>query len=540
MSKVNFELSIPSALDKKLKEIIDPSEFGSRGFVLRSYRGKIFNVKHHGKKIIGDKELYDHMSTNFTWLMDYLKNENPYEKNSNQFESKISHLLGVTKDYLSDSILIESEPPDLVLDFPPDAKTQQEDDQTFVKTDTFSSPNNIDGKVNTYKLNGSSPDYSGVLKFDLSSLMGNLNTFDNLKKILEPVPNAPDITDTLLYQYMKPRSGPFVDTSEVERVMFSYPIDLKMANLLRTAFEKSSLEAYIKLVNQFSSRCFKINREYVKPMTFWKTWILNGFHLIFYGNGSNSNLLNAFSKIALSDSPNITINAYAIKGSDSYLWNYLSDKILDTKTVSKSEGLKRISRKVESFNSYFYIIIHGIDLFLLNDGFNTLKDLIALKNVKVIGSMNHQNSGPIFNDFDRVLGKYRIVHTNTFHEFGQELISIWQNTPPNFFMNKKVQKSAAQIQTILEALSKNHQKLFSLIAQIQLETTRDTKKFIGIEKNSILHDSRAITICHNETKLDNLLTEFTTHDVIEQTRGPGGRLFLRIPFENEQLDRFII
>lgn len=181
MSKVNFELSIPSALDKKLKEIIDPSEFGSRGFVLRSYRGKIFNVKHHGKKIIGDKELYDHMSTNFTWLMDYLKNENPYEKNSNQFESKISHLLGVTKDYLSDSILIESEPPDLVLDFPPDAKTQQEDDQTFVKTDTFSSPNNIDGKVNTYKLNGSSPDYSGVLKFDLSSLMGNLNTFDNLK-----------------------------------------------------------------------------------------------------------------------------------------------------------------------------------------------------------------------------------------------------------------------------------------------------------------------------------------------------------------------
>lgn len=85
-------------------------------------------------------------------------------------------------------------------------------------------------------------------------------------------------------------------------------------------------------------------------MTFWKTWILNGFHLIFYGNGSNSNLLNAFSKIALrfvnskhmwfSDSPNITINAYAIKGSDSYLWNYLSDKILDTKTVSKSEGLK--------------------------------------------------------------------------------------------------------------------------------------------------------------------------------------------------------
>eukprot|EP00375_Theileria_parva_P002882 XP_765563.1 hypothetical protein [Theileria parva strain Muguga] len=300
---------------------------------------------------------------------------------------------------------------------------------------------------------------------------------------------------------MKPRSGPFVDTSEVERVMFSYPIDLKMANLLRTAFEKSSLEAYIKLVNQFSSRCFKINREYVKPMTFWKTWILNGFHLIFYGNGSNSNLLNAFSKIALrfvnskhmwfSDSPNITINAYAIKGSDSYLWNYLSDKILDTKTVSKSEGLK----------------------------------------VKVIGSMNHQNSGPIFNDFDRVLGKYRIVHTNTFHEFGQELISIWQNTPPNFFMNKKVQKSAAQIQTILEALSKNHQKLFSLIAQIQLETTRDTKKFIGIEKNSILHDSRAITICHNETKLDNLLTEFTTHDVIEQTRGPGGRLFLRIPFE---------
>ncbi|XP_954670.1 origin recognition complex-like protein, putative [Theileria annulata] len=504
MSDVNFQLSIPSGLDKKLKEIINPSEFHSRGFALNTYKGKIFNVKYHGKKIIGDKELYDHMSSNFLWLMDYITNENPYGKTTTQFESKISHLLGMTKDYLSDSIIIESEPVDSVSNHTFETKTQQTDDKSFVKTDKLSLPNNINAKINTAKLNGLLPDYSDVLKFDLSSLMGNLNTFDNLKKILEPVPNAPDITETLLYQYMKPRSGPFVDTSEMEKIMFSHHINVKMANLLKTAFEKSSLESYTKLVNQFTSKSFKIDREYIKPMIFWKTWILNGFHLIFYGKGSNSNLLNAFSKIALR---------------------------FDTKTLSKSEALKRISRKVESLNSYFYMIIHGIDLFLLNEGFNTLKDLIALKNVKVIGSMNHQNSGPIFNEFDKILGKYRIVHTNTLHEFGQELISIWQNTPPNFFMNKKVQKSAAQIQTILEALSRNHQKLFSLIAQIQLEATKDTKKFIGIEKNSILHDSRAITICHNETKLDNLLTEFTTHDVIEQTRGPGGRLFLRIPFE---------
>ncbi|UKJ87606.2 hypothetical protein MACJ_000041 [Theileria orientalis] len=485
MMQSKFFLTIPLNLKKLVDEGIDLVKLESNGILLQTYKQKPFFVENNGVKVIDDKELYLHMAENFDWLLNYLEIRENYEKPNTKFESKIGHLLGVTEDYMLDRIYFErSALIDLNLD----------DDHEDLSSDKGSGLKNKLKSTYDQHLNGNSAKKRKIndeLVFDFSAFSGDLKIFENLKKILQSFSNAPDFKDTLLYQHMKPRSGPLADTTKLEQKIFNHTYDKKLAQILINAFEKSNLEDYLTLVKHFSIGSSQVEKKVLRSILSWKAWLLNGFNLVFSGIGSNRNILTAFSSIALRDGHVLTINAYAIKGSDSYLWNYLCDKIVGIKTPRKSEALR----------------------------------------VKVIGSINGLNSGPVLSEFDSVLGRYRVIDVQTKEDYTQELISLWQNNPPNFLVNKKVQKSTAQIQSILEALSQNHRKLFSLICQIQIEHLQVDKRFIGIEKNSILQDSRAITICHNESKLDNLLTEFTTHDIIEQTRGPGGRLFLKVPFE---------
>ncbi|GIX62348.1 origin recognition complex subunit 2, putative [Babesia caballi] len=94
-----------------------------------------------------------------------------------------------------------------------------------------------------------------------------------------------------------------------------------------------------------------------------------------------------------------------------------------------------------------------------------------------------------------------------------ELVSIWDRAPPRYLSRDDNQKSAAEMQAIIGALSVNHRQLFSLIAQMQLDATSGGGRFDGIEKYTLLRERRAITICNSESKLDALLTEFITHNV---------------------------
>ncbi|BAM38561.1 conserved hypothetical protein [Theileria orientalis strain Shintoku] len=475
MVESNFFLTIPSNLKKLVDEGVDLDKLESNGILIQTFKEKPFCVKNNGFKVIDDKELYLHMAENFGWLVNYLEFRENYEKANTKFESKIGQFLGVTEDYMLDKIVFErSAVLDLTLD----------DSYEDLSSDKDSGLREKPKSTSEEDLNGNSVKKRKIdeeLVFDFSGFSGDLKIFENLKKILESFSNAPDFKDTLLYQHMKPRSGPLPDTTKLEQKIFNHTYDKKLARILINAFEKSSLEDYLRLVKHFSIGSSQVSttqvpfeshlieKRVLRSILSWKSWLLNGFNLVFSGLGSNRNVLTAFSNIALRDGHVLTINAYAIKGSDSYLWNYLCDKIVGIKTPRKAEALRRASEIVKNLTCNFYIVIYGMDQFLINDGFKNLKSLFELENVKAIGSINGLNSGPVLNEFDSVLGRYRVIDLETKEDYTQELISLWQNNPPNFLVNKKVQKTTAQIQSILEALSQNHRKLFSLICQIQIE-----------------------------------------------------------------------
>lgn len=91
------------------------------------------------------------------------------------------------------------------------------------------------------------------------------------------------------------------------------------------------------------------------------------------------------------------------------------------------------------------------------------------------------------------------------------------------------------IETILNALSINHKRLFKIIASIQLENL--DKGIYGVEKESLLQDKRIFTVGASSIRINSLLVEFVSHNVITETRLKEGNTFLKINADKEELKR---
>ncbi|CDR96118.1 ORIGIN RECOGNITION COMPLEX SUBUNIT 2, putative [Babesia bigemina] len=318
-------------------------------------------------------------------------------------------------------------------------------------------------------------------------------------------------------------------------------LDEKVIDLLG----KGDVVGFSKIVSCIPETKVKLPPHLLYDMLIWKSWLINGQHLCFYGAGSKRQLIKVFVEFALRDGTCLTVDAYRVKGSTGEdFWQLLKRELLSKKTTMTVPECKRVFKRVLTHDVFeqavlkriatvrkpFYIIVYNLDNLATIGASKLIRTLIRLSNVRVVGTMDNLRSSMVVSSFDQILNKYKLIRLNTGMDYRSELAALWDRSPPRIIARDETQKSATEMQAIIGALSVNHRQLFSLIAQMQLDGLKSRTRFDGVEKYGLLREPRAITICNSESKLDALLTEFITHNLIEQSRGRGGRLYLTIPF----------
>ncbi|GFE52609.1 origin recognition complex subunit [Babesia ovis] len=375
---------------------------------------------------------------------------------------------------------------------------------------------------------------------------------DELQKIKERCTESlslPSIEDTIMYDHYAPRGIQRLDVSSIEARLFGDTTDAttqpvacaELDSILLSMLEKGDMMGFSQLISNLRVDRAKLSPQLVYDMLIWKSWMINGQHLCFYGAGSKRQLVRSFTEVALRDGISFTIDAYRLKGATcDGIWYFLKRELLSKKQEkSPSECKKIVLSCVAKLQKPFYLVVLGLDAMVINDALRTLRPLLRISNVYLIGTMDHLRSSLVVPYFDRTLRNYRLVRVATGADYRNELVSLWERMPPRYVLREDNQKSAAEMHAVISALNVNHRQLFSLIAQMQLAECSSGKRFDGIEKYGLLRERRAITICNSESKLDALLTEFITHNLIEQFRGPGGKLYLMIPFPPQELKQFV-
>ncbi|KAK1441684.1 origin recognition complex subunit 2 domain containing protein [Babesia gibsoni] len=371
----------------------------------------------------------------------------------------------------------------------------------------------------------------------------------------QEIANIPNIEGCLLYDCYLRFKSVGVDVTEIDRRILydrrytNYNNDGTPPEVYRTLdkcllriLQKGDIIGYSRVVSSLRSEPIKITSTLLQDMALWKSWLINGQHLCLYGAGSKRKVMKAFTEVALRDGTVITVNAYRIKGPVAEtLWSLVNREYVQRRlnTATSSDPKKELRKKIEQSRRPLYIVVLGLESLVAKGSLSGILPLTKVTNVRLIGTMSHLRSGLAASAMLQGLKNCRLVRLNTGLDYRHEVISTWEHTPPSYIMTTENQKSPSEIQAIVSALSVNHRQLFSLIARMQLDECLATKSFHGIEKYGLLRDRRAITICNNESKLDSLLTEFITHNLIEQYRGAGGRLYLRIPFRPGDLEQFL-
>ncbi|ORM42037.1 Origin recognition complex subunit 2 [Babesia sp. Xinjiang] len=377
--------------------------------------------------------------------------------------------------------------------------------------------------------------------------------------------SLPNLEDTILHDYYAPKGVKRLDISGIESQLLSnkdvVSADAKgskdcsrLEETLLSVLDKGDTLGFSRLISSLSVDKVKLRPQLVDDILVWKSWLINGQHLCFYGAGSKRQLIRSFMEVALRDGACLTIDGHRLKGTTcDNIWHLLRRRLFSRKqkvTLAESRKvwlncalplhlIQTVLACVSKLNKPFYLVVLGLEVMAISDALRTLRPLLRVGNVHLVGTMDHLRSSLIVPSLDPILRNYRLVCVNTGMDYRSELVSLWDRTPPRYVLREDNQRSAGELQAIIAALNVNHRQLFSLIAKIQLAECSSGKRFDGIEKYGLLRERRAITICNSESKLDALLTEFITHNLIEQSRGPGGKLYLMIPFPPYDTDPLI-
>ncbi|KAK2197031.1 Origin recognition complex [Babesia duncani] len=550
-------LSIPPCLSSLIRKLDSSKVAPNVSFIIDVVDDAKDVDSSEKQKLNIDESMLQCISDNFFWLLeqfedDVIQDETTYAAPKVKIVSKIGYLYGIKSNYIrnpeQDFQKIANDIDDLTnlvtgLDELTDDSDSSMCDQPMNYKDSKKSDledikfiRNRDSKRG---LENSSDDESETSS--TTSSIENVGGGKRTRKVkpkwspMKEYENIPDFTKSLCFNYFKPKSPYRIDVSDIEKEIFRQCRLKKYTNLdkvLLRALEQSDMLNYVRLVNSVLKKYHATTKYDVALMLTWKSWLINGTNLCFYGAGSKMQLMNAFMNAALRDGHCFTINAYRATGTGfDLLWSCLRVNLFNNKLqMTRKQIIETAVEKIKQNRRPFYIIIYGIDVFLLNNGFEEIKPLLSLKNVYIVGYMDHLRSSLLLHSLDTYLGHFRLVFANTGLDYKNELIAYWDKHPPKFIIDEQAEINATELTAVLMALSQNHRKLFSLIARIQIESIKPDVKFLGIDKARILRDPRAATICNNESKLDSLLTEFTTHNIIEQTRGAAGKQYLRIPF----------
>ncbi|CRG98023.1 origin recognition complex subunit 2, putative [Plasmodium gallinaceum] len=416
---------------------------------------------------------------------------------------------------------------------------------------------NIHNDPTLYGIEGSS-DYSEGFKSDLENTQEDEtvkeNTVNDSKKKKKKNNDENSVNDEKI--------DDIVDSSTERLISYDYYSSLNIKEFVKPSFKIKSLSPFIPveenldkyddiqklqyLIKNLPYTHIKEKRSLyhynIKQFIKWKVYLLNNINICLYGIGSKFHILNLFSNICLNDGhkciilgfeQDINFEEILIRVLE-YHYKYKSNKNLKSYDL-----LYELIQLVNESNIPLYFVIHNLDNIKLYPYYEYFSFLSQYDNIFFICSIDDVSFELNMNFKNINTINFYYMKCHTWLDYRYEILRQWNKFLPEWVFNKKSEEVDVKknIETILNALNINHKRLFKIIASIQLENLE--KGIYGVEKESLLQDKRLFTVGASSIRINSLLVEFVSHNVITETRLKEGNTFLKINADKEELKRLI-
>ncbi|GAW78892.1 origin recognition complex subunit 2 [Plasmodium gonderi] len=351
-----------------------------------------------------------------------------------------------------------------------------------------------------------------------------------------------------------------IDSSTQKLISYDYYSSLNIKEVVKPSYKIKFLTPYIPIEENIDNLDHVQKLQYliknlphthikekrslyhynIKQFIKWKVYLLNNINICLYGIGSKYHLLNLFSNICLNDGNKCIILGFE----DEINFEEIVIRVLEyhykyktSKNLKSFDLLYELIQKVHESNLPLYFIIHNIDNMKLYPYYEYFSFISQYDNIYFVCSIDDVSFELNVNFKNISSINFHYVKCHTWIDYRHEILRQWNKFLPEWVFNKKCEEVDVKknIETILNALSVNHKRLFKIIASIQLENLE--KGIYGVEKESLLQDKRIFTVGASSIRINSLLVEFVSHNVITETRLKEGNTFLKINADKEELKR---
>lgn len=277
----------------------------------------------------------------------------------------------------------------------------------------------------------------------------------------------------------------------------------------------------------------KINQMYEENyFPEWYKLLNNGFNILLHGVGSKKKLLENFCEKFLHNSYYIILLGYHHDLNAKNLLKSILNDVLEL-----NEGFKTFDEQLNAINQNLktdlYLVIHNIDGNCMRDCSVQywLSELATNKFIHFIASVDHINSGLLWDNMQFVSLKWLHYETNTLVSYYDEI--MFENS---LMLNQTGNVQLSSMIHILKSLTPNAKKIFLSLVEYVLDK-ENVKKNMTFTK--LYHECREKFYVSNELTLRAQLTEFIDHKLIKLKTEADGYETIYVLIDDTNLKLFL-
>lgn len=270
----------------------------------------------------------------------------------------------------------------------------------------------------------------------------------------------------------------------------------------------------------------------------WQDLLVDNFNLLLYGVGSKKFLLDEFSETKLKEKLRVVVHGFFPSLTMKEILNSITTEALDESGTysSPSEHVLYICDYLEDHDIELYLIIHNIDgASLANEkSISVLSQLARSKHIHIVATVDHTNSGLLFDTSKSSLFKWLWFDVTTFERYKIE--TAYENSMPG---QQTETLALSSLRHVYLSLTPNAQGIFKLLAKSQLEKAGQEGSSSGLSFAQLFRQCREAFLVNSDLTLRTQLIEFKDHKMLKMKKGGDGLEYLFIPVNLSTLTQFL-
>ncbi|XP_063990360.1 origin recognition complex subunit 2 [Diachasmimorpha longicaudata] len=327
-------------------------------------------------------------------------------------------------------------------------------------------------------------------------------------------------------------------SSQAEKVLTS---DRTLNRLKTPRLNQEKLQELLSNQNHISKThkdgIQNLANSYRSMFPMWYHVMEEGYSILLHGLGSKRTLINDFHKEIIVDHPTLVVNGFFPSLTIKDVLDGIITDLLSLDPPANANDCFNIIEETMRKNpdDKLYLLVHNIDGAMLrnNKSQDTLSRLAAIKNVRLLASVDHINAPLIWDNVKRSRYNFYWWDATTLLPYEAET---------SYEGSLMVQQSGAlalsSLHNVFASLTTNAKAIYIILVKHQIENGK-SNLYPGMAFKDLYRGAREGFLVSSDLVLRAQLTEFIDHKLVKTRRNVDGAEYLVIPLNNSLLKKFL-